>query len=107
MASSCATLFCSVIFSVIDFIDFLIPVLAGLALVLFLASMVLFIYKTGDAKHRNKERQAMGWGLVALFVLFSIWGLLRLLDESFFGVTGRPYLGGEEEPLDLRPDWAR
>lgn len=93
------------VFVIIDLINLLIPVLSGLAVLLFLVGMVLFISKAGDVKRRGSERQAMLWGLVALFVLFSIWGILRVLDESFFGITGRP--PSSNEPIDLRPDYMR
>ena len=69
----------------VELINTAIPVLFSLALVLFLWGGVRYIYKSGDVKGKSEERTAMVWGLVALFVLFSIWGIIRILQDSFFG----------------------
>ncbi len=68
----------------IGLINVVIPVLGGLALALFLISVIRYIVKAGDAHGKSEERKAMGWGLVALFVLFSVWGILRLLQSVLF-----------------------
>ncbi len=74
---------------IVGLINFTVPVLAGIAVALFIVSGVRYIYKSGSAESKGKERNAMMWGLVALFVLFSIWGILNLLDETFFaGASG-------------------
>ena len=70
----------------VDLINLVIPILFSLALVLFLWGGVRYIYKEGDAKGKSEERSALGWGLLALFILFSIWGIIRLLEEAFLGV---------------------
>lgn len=67
----------------ISLINLVIPVLVALALVLFLWGGVRYIYKSGDAHGKGADKEALLWGVIALFVLFSIWGLLRLLKESF------------------------
>jgi len=70
----------------VGLVNIVIPVLFSLALVLFLWGGVRYIYKAGDAKGKSEERSALGWGLLALFILFSIWGIIRLLEEAFLGV---------------------
>jgi len=65
---------------VIDIINKIIPVLATLAVVLFMVSGLRYVRSAGSAK--NNSREALVWGLIALFVLFSIWGILRVLKET-------------------------
>jgi len=69
------------VYQFVDLIDTAIPVLGGIALLLFLVSVIRYIYKSGDAHSKGGERQAIMWGLVALFVLFSLWGILRIFRD--------------------------
>lgn len=49
----------------------------------------------------EKLRQYFFWGILVLFVMVSIWGILRLLQNTLFG--SNPYSGGvpvvEQEPF--------
>ena len=67
----------------VDLINMIIVPLTGIALVLFLTGMVRFIYRSDSVKNRNRDRSMITWGLTALFVLVSIWGILNFLLESF------------------------
>ncbi len=40
----------------------------------------------------EKLRQYFFWGVIVLFVMVSIWGILRLLQNTLFGAN--PYSGG-------------
>jgi predicted Na+-dependent transporter len=95
--------FADLVRELVGLIDVAIPVLLGLALALFLWSGVKYVYKAGDAKGKGEERQALLWGLVAMFVLFSLWGILALLKESFIGSDS----GSAEGPIDIRPPYLR
>jgi len=54
------------------------PVLVALALVLFMVGVVKYIYSEGE----HKNRDLIMWSLIALFVMVSIWGILRILLNS-------------------------
>lgn len=77
----------SVIASLISLINLIVGVLAALALVLFFWGLVKYIYHSDDAHSREEGRSSIMWGLIALFVLFSIFGILQILDIAFFGGT--------------------
>ncbi len=66
---------------VIGLIDLTIPVLFVLALVLFMWAAFKFVYKAGGEAD-GRERDAIIWGLISLFVIFSIWGILRLVCST-------------------------
>ena len=65
----------------VDLINLAIPVLIGVGIILFLYTVVRYIAKAGDASGKSAERQAIVWGLVALFVLFSIWGIINIFRQ--------------------------
>ncbi len=66
--------------------NFIIPTLSVLATTLFLWGCVQFIMSAGDEKVRGEGKQKMMWGIVGLFVLVTVWGLVAMLTQVV-GVT--------------------
>lgn len=58
------------------------PIVAGLALLVFLWGLVKFIVKADDEEARTQGRQFMVWGVVALFVMASLWGIIFFIGFS-------------------------
>jgi len=67
--------------------NMLVSVLAALALVVFFIGLVRYVRDSGDAKGHVEGRERIIWSLIALFILFSIWGILNVLGVAFFGST--------------------
>ncbi len=62
-------------------IDIALPVVVAIALLAFFWGLVRYIFAgTDDAKVAG--RQLMIWGLVALFVMISVWGLVRFIGNA-------------------------
>ena len=87
MALSVKSTFADFIKIFLDLIALLIPVIAGLALLAFFWGLAKFIMNvSGDEKAVTEGKNLMIWGLVALFLMVSVWGLLRLFSgELGFG----------------------
>lgn len=66
--------------SVGDIVAMLIPILITLALVAFFYG--LFQYIWGGAKKHKEGAQFMAMSLIALFVMVSVWGLVRLIGAA-------------------------
>jgi hypothetical protein len=62
-------------------IDVLVPVLVALALALFIWGLVIFITQSDNDQGRAAGKQKMIWGIIALFVIVSVWGLVNLLQQ--------------------------
>ena len=73
--------FSNLVSDILKIFDTALPVLVALALVLFMIGVVRYIYSAGE----HKNRELIVWSLVALFVLVSVWGILRLLLSSLPG----------------------
>ena len=67
----------------IDLINFTLPILVALALLVFFKGLVAFIAKSGDVKSHEEGKKLMIWGLAALFAMVSIFGILRFLLDDF------------------------
>ena len=63
----------------------LVGVLLTAALVVFFWGMVKYISGLGSEQDKKAGKEIMVWGIVALFVMISVWGLVRLLQGNFLG----------------------
>jgi hypothetical protein len=59
------------------------PVVAALAVLYFFWGLAEYVLRSGDEKKKEEGRNIMIWGVVALFVMISVWGLIRVLQETF------------------------
>lgn len=75
------TTFADLVALLINILNSVVFALIPLALVLFMWGVVKYIYKGGGKDSRTN----MLWGLLALFVLFSVWGLVRIACNTFLG----------------------
>ena len=60
-----------------------LPLIITLALVSFVWGVVQYVINTDEEAKRAKGRQFMIWGIVALTVMISVWGLVSLVGGSF------------------------
>lgn len=67
-----------------DLVNPVIALLTGLAVVFFVWNVLRFIMSAGDAKGRETAKDGIIYGVVGLFVLFSFWGIVKLLQASVF-----------------------
>jgi len=70
------------IFSLIQsFIDIAVPIVFALAVLFFLFKLAMFLFGTGDVKEEAKGGMVMG--IIVLLVMFSIVGIINLLQSTF------------------------
>ena len=72
----------SILGTVTNILNSIIPIIIGLAVVYFLWGV--FGYVTAGADDKKKEaRDVMIYGIIAIFVMVSVWGLVNLLVDTF------------------------
>lgn len=61
-----------------------VVLLSGLALVIFLAGLVKFIYDRakGNEKDLKKDKEGILWSLGALFILVTLWGIIVFFQDT-------------------------
>ena len=64
----------------------IIPILLGLSLVYFFWGIGQFILHAGDQKAREEGKQKILWGVIALFVFISIYGIILFIANTL-GIT--------------------
>ena len=73
----------SVIEAVFRIIKLAIPLVFGLALLAFFWGLAKFIFHAGNEDRIEEGKRIMLWGIIALFVMVSIWGLVSFMQEAF------------------------
>ena len=76
-------------------LDSLVVVVSALALLVFLWGLVKFIAKAGNEDAVKEGKRLMIWGVLALFVMVSVWGIVGLIQNE---------LGLENSDNSLRID---
>lgn len=69
----------SIIEAVSGWVSMLVPLLIGLAVVVFFYGLVKYIW--GGAEAKSAAISSMVWGVIAIAVMVSIWGLVGLLQD--------------------------
>ncbi len=75
--------FAGLVTTLVDFIRSTVSVLIGIGLVIFLWGIVKYIYQSASPKAHGYGRDMMVWGLVAMFVMVSVWGILGMAQTAF------------------------
>lgn len=63
-----------------------IVLMAGLALVVFFWGLAVFIFRGDSEGNKEKGRNIMVWGIVALFIMVSVWGIIGIVQRDL-GIT--------------------
>ena len=67
-------------------VTLLVPFAVGLAVLAFFWFLITFIWKArDDAGEKQKSMAGMGYSILALFLMVSIWGIIGFLG-SMFGI---------------------
>lgn len=74
--------------SVLDFgtcliVKSLVPLLFAIAIIGFMWGVIQMVINPEDAEKRKKGKMYMVWGIVALFVMLSIFGLVQIITNTF------------------------
>lgn len=61
----------------------IIPIMFALAIIYFFWGLVVFLRAAGDPKAQEAGKSQMIWGVIAIAVMVSIYGLVTWLQQSF------------------------
>ncbi|TAL49574.1 hypothetical protein EPN83_00305 [Patescibacteria group bacterium] len=75
----------NVLFGIALLIKKLIPLAFVAALLFFFWGIAKFIFKSGDEKAIEEGKRIIKWGLIALFVIAAIGGIISFLQQDILG----------------------
>lgn len=83
MASAAPRTFGELVHFLISYINFVIPIIIS-------AAVLLYVYHTGQGIWRMKDgkpdeawKQGALWGIIAITLMVSLWGILTILANTF------------------------
>ncbi len=59
------------------------PLVLAAALLVFIWGVIKYVIAAGDSNEREEGRKFMLYGIIGLFVMVSIWGLVSVLINTF------------------------
>lgn len=81
-----------------NILNLVIPVLMILATVVFLWGIIMYILATGSDDRKKEAKNLIIWGLIALFVMVAVWGLVAVIGRT---IQVTPGTGIPSEPGDI------
>lgn len=64
-------------------VELALPIVVGIALLAFFWGLVKYIFAQGNDEAKTDAKKIMLWGLIALFVMIAVWGLVRFIGTAF------------------------
>lgn len=77
----------SAILSVRDIINSIIPLIIGVAVLVFLWGLVQYVTAGADEEKKAAARGIIIYGIIIIFVMTAVWGFVRILGTTFFNGT--------------------
>ena len=77
------TTLADILWTLSDLVNIAIPIVVSLALLAFFWGLAMFIFQSGDTEKRKNGLQIMIWGIIVLFVIVSLWGIINVLQYTF------------------------
>ena len=72
----------------------LLPITFALSILFFFWGVAQFVLHAGDEKKIKEGKSLMVWGVIAIFVMSSIWGIVKLIGTTL----------GVDTPATMRSD---
>jgi Type IV secretion system pilin len=61
----------------------LLPITFALSILFFFWGVAQFVLHAGDEKKIKEGKSLMVWGVIAIFVMSSLWGIVKLIGDTF------------------------
>ncbi len=83
-----------------------IQILIAFSVIWIIYNVVRYLIMGGESEEKRKQAGgAILWGIVGLFVILSIWGLVRILTNTFVTQRAAPTAGSGEFPTIPQPQF--
>lgn len=87
--------------------NYIIPLIISLGLVYFLWGVSKYVAPGGDDDKIKEGKNMMIYGIIGLFFMVSVWGLVAIVTQTFFGASTpnspiQPGTGGDFQGIRRR-----
>ena len=71
-----------------NIVNLLVPLVSTLAIVFFFYGLAKYVLNAGDEEKKAEGKNIMIWGVLAMFVLVTIWGIIGFLQKTAGNTQG-------------------
>ena len=64
-------------------LDIVIPILMVIATIVFIWGIISYILSAGSDERKKEAKNLIIWGLIGLFVIVAMWGLVTVIGSTF------------------------
>jgi Type IV secretion system pilin len=82
MTCTGANNFCTWVSAIIGLLNPLIGIASAIALVIFFWGLLRYVYAAGNSEAHTKGKEMIVWGLLSIFIIFSLWGIIVFFEEA-------------------------
>src|SRR3989344_3468097 len=65
-------------------INLVFPVLVGIAVIVIIWAIFQMVLNAGDEEARKAGRTKLLWGIIGIFLMLSVWGLINILINTIY-----------------------
>ena len=69
-------------------VNMLVPIVSTLVVVFFFWGLAMYVLAAGDEDKAKEGKSIMIWGVLALFVMTTIWGIIGFMQTTIGNVGG-------------------
>lgn len=69
-----------------NILNYVLPVVASLGFFGFITGVLKYVNAGGDEERLSQSKQLMVYGLLGMFIMFTFWGIAKLLSNSYLTV---------------------
>ncbi len=73
-------------------INALIPMVLALAVLFFFWGLAMYMFDAGNSEKKQEGINMMIMGVLAIFTMVSMWGIVRVLQQTFQVDQGKPII---------------
>jgi len=73
----------TVLYTISAVIKYMVTIGGTLAVVAFFYGIAIFILNADNEERRKESKSILYWGVIALFVMTTIWGILGFMQRTF------------------------
>ncbi|NOY35353.1 MAG: hypothetical protein GXP44_00240 [bacterium] len=66
-----------------DLVQMIIPLLISIALLVFIWGIIQYVTAGDDEEKRKKSTNKILYGIIGLFAIVSVWGLVKVIQNTF------------------------
>jgi len=70
----------------INVLNYVVPFAAGFGFFGFVIGVLKYVNAGGDSERLSQGKQLMVYGLIGLLVIFTFWGLAKLISNTYLAV---------------------